>query len=107
MPGSSVGFTAGDTIWLDRDAAGYELVIDPTPGDDVEFGPGGRAGAAGPAAGRVDVLTVLTHEVGHLFGLPTTTRDDLMGDNLPLGVRRIALDRPMDFEPIDVESAPD
>jgi hypothetical protein len=95
LPGSNVGFTAGNVIWLDPDAAGHGWFIDPTPADDREFGP---VSADGPAAGRADLLTVLAHEIGHLFGLPTTHGSDLMGDDLPLGVRRVYLEQTPAFD---------
>ena len=32
-----LGETVGNTILIDRDAAGYGWFVDPTPADDVEF----------------------------------------------------------------------
>lgn len=54
-------------------------------------GPDGEALAVpgSPAAGEVDLLTVLEHELGHLIGLDDTNQpDDLMDITLGLGVRR-------------------
>ena len=36
-PSGMLGETAGKTILIDRDAAGYGYVVNPTPADDVEF----------------------------------------------------------------------
>jgi hypothetical protein len=46
-----------------------------------------------PAYGKVDLLTVVEHELGHELGFADTTGDGLMGVFLPTGVRRVpALD---------------
>jgi VCBS repeat-containing protein len=76
LPGDYLGETAlhGSTVSIDVDAAGYGWYIDPTPADDSEF-----AGHAADtrlytdpvdvAAGRMDLLTVVMHELGHVLGL--------------------------------------
>ncbi len=83
LPGDELAEAIGNTILLDVDAAGFGWFIDPTPADDVEFQTG-----APEVQGRVDLLTVITHEFGHVLGL---TRDNdhasFMSDQLPLGTR--------------------
>jgi cyclophilin family peptidyl-prolyl cis-trans isomerase len=96
LPADVLGETSGNTIWIDNDAAGYGWFVDPTPGDDVEFGDllGSRSSAARPdtaAAERVDLLTAVMHEMGHLLGYQHAA-DDLMQAVLPLGVRRTFAD---------------
>src|SRR5207302_3166149 len=57
LPGTTLGLASGAAIYLDANGAGHGWFIDPTPGEDSEFAPG-RPDS--PAAGRVDLLTVLT-----------------------------------------------
>jgi hypothetical protein len=59
-----LGLAAGNTIWLDNDAAGWGWFVDPTPSDDSEFtAPGDQS-----EQDRIDLLSALMHEVGHLLG---------------------------------------
>ena len=72
LPGTLLGMVNGGTILLDRDAAGLSWFVDPTPQTSEEFvGVSGtelRAPVGSSTAGRMDLLTVLTHEMGHLLG---------------------------------------
>jgi hypothetical protein len=72
MPGVEAGTSSGHTILLDSNGAGFGWFVDATPGDDSEFnGSGTRlmANEGGPAAGKLDLLTVIMHELGHQAGL--------------------------------------
>jgi hypothetical protein len=72
MPGVEAGTSSGHTILLDSNGAGFGWFVDATPGDDNEFnGSGTRlmANDGGPAAGKLDLLTVIMHELGHQAGL--------------------------------------
>jgi hypothetical protein len=89
-----LGETAGKTIWIDNDAAGYGWFVDSTPADDVEFSRlassttlTARAGSA--ADQRADLLTAVMHEMGHVLGFEHIA-DGLMSATLPLGARRTA-----------------
>ena len=42
----------------------------------------------GPAAAKIDLLSALMHELGHVAGLDHDTLDDLMADTLAPGIRR-------------------
>jgi len=71
LPGMTLGEAHEGRIRIDTDAAGWGWFVDPTPQDDGEFVVSGGALVAqtGPAAGRMDLLTVLAHEMGHAIGL--------------------------------------
>ena len=93
LPNLLLGETVGNTIRIDRDAAGYGWFVDPTPADDLEFADviGQHVLAAGnnsPAAHRVDLLTTVMHEMGHVLGYKHSDSFDLMYSTLPLGARR-------------------
>lgn len=64
LGGTTLGLAVGHTIYLDDNAAGWGWFVDPTPGDDSEFTTAGNQGEQH----RMDLLTVLEHEVGHLLG---------------------------------------
>ena len=79
---------SGNTIWLDANAAGYGWFIDPTPADDTEFTTPGNQGEMN----RMDLLTVLEHELGHILGY-NHTASGLMDDTLKTGVPELLLDQ--------------
>jgi hypothetical protein len=93
LPGGLLGEAVGKTILIDRDAAGYGWFVDSTPTDDLEFasvsGPHSlAAGIASPAAQRVDLLTTVMHEMGHVLGYEHSDSFNLMYPTLSLGTRR-------------------
>ena len=92
LPGLLLGQASRNTITLDIDAAGYGWFIDTTPWEDSEFDPQYAAnhdGELSPAEGRVDLLTVVMHEMGHLLGMEhAEDEDDFMHETLPIGTRR-------------------
>jgi hypothetical protein len=90
LPGDLLGLASSstNTIWLDADAAGYGWFADATPWDDDEFDDEPAVGMAD----RMDALSVIFHELGHLLGLADMDAllhpDDPMADVLAAGVRR-------------------
>ncbi len=97
LPAGRLGTASGSTVFLDRDADGLGWFVDPTPSTAEEFSPFSptslRALDSGPAAGRVDLLTVLSHELGHILGLgdleASNSPATLMTATLGPGERRI------------------
>jgi hypothetical protein len=78
LNGNLVGWTDANQITLDADAAGW----------------GWYTGLQdNPVANRMDLLTVVEHELGHELGLndldPATHPCDIMAATLPTGTRRI------------------
>jgi hypothetical protein len=76
LPGAAVGQTTGTTITLDTAAAGYNWFIDTTPADNSEYLPTSNpnewvAKAGSAAAGKMDMLSVLLHEYGHVVKMGT------------------------------------
>ncbi|HLF11268.1 MAG TPA: hypothetical protein VJA26_08635, partial [Gammaproteobacteria bacterium] len=71
LPGERLAEFADGRITIDLDASGQGWFVDPTPADDREFSGNGTvlgATPTGDAAGRIDLLSVLAHEIGHAIG---------------------------------------
>jgi hypothetical protein len=88
LPGAKLGLTDGDTIFIDKDAAGHGWFVDSTPSQDEEFANGL---AIDPRAlDGIDLLTVVEHELGHILGRSDldSSMNDLMSGTLSEGVRR-------------------
>ena len=86
----------GTMIYIDSNAAGHGWFVDPTPALDEEFTPSPsnqQLRAIDPrAVDRIDLLTVVEHELGHVAGLGDldASVDDLMSGLLGTGTRRNA-----------------
>ncbi|MEE4314510.1 MAG: Calx-beta domain-containing protein [Desulfofustis sp.] len=79
-----LGQTTPDVIYIDADAAGWGWFVDPTPEDDAEFSEPG-----GDDEDRMDLLTVVMHEIGHVLGYDDAAEDadTLMSATLNPGER--------------------
>lgn len=82
LPGKMLGATSGHTITIDADAAGMGWFVDATPWDSSEFETKARIG------NQYDLLTVLTHELGHLYG-HDHEQTGLMRETLDINTRWI------------------
>jgi hypothetical protein len=87
-------------ITIDTDAAGHGWFVDPTPTDNSEFTHAQNAAGTDlltdpttAAAGHLDLLTAVSHELGHVIGLDDSTApgdiNDLMYISLVDGERRL------------------
>src|SRR5207302_7163057 len=74
LHGSLLGLAAGSVIAIDPDAAGHIWFTNPSP-------------SATPPAGQMDLLTVVTHELGHLLGFGDVPAPGIMSGTLAAGVR--------------------
>jgi hypothetical protein len=97
LRGRGLAQTVGYFVIVDLNAAGFGWFVDSTPAGDTEFaarnGPGElRAQASSPAVGRMDLLTVVMHEIGHALELSHSSLSappDVMTPTLTTGVRRL------------------
>ena len=80
-----LGTTTADVITIDADAAGWGWYVDQTPTDDSEF----EVVDGGEEENRMDLLTVVMHEIGHALGYEDLSADaeDLMSATLDAGER--------------------
>lgn len=107
LPGNALARVIGRTIIVDVDAAGNGWFVDRSPGEDSEYvstnGRGRMDAIDVDARQRIDLLTTLIHEYGHMLALPDEATDGngVMSRQLDVGLRRLPgpntnLDEPMD-----------
>jgi hypothetical protein len=95
LPQTAVARTTGTSITLSADAAGWGWFVDTTPAENEEFAQlensqeyVAQAGSA--AAGKIDLLGVLIHELGHTLGLGhSDDAHDEMAATVSPGLRRL------------------
>ncbi len=93
LSGQQLGLHQGGTILIDTNAAGRGWFIDPTPETDEEFAANGNAIAL-EAQGRVDLLSVVLHELGHHLGLPDLYAENEAGELMSATIRAGHRQRP-------------
>ena len=81
LAGNAIGEQTPGHITIDTDAAGHGWFVDPTPNDNSEFTHAQNAAGtdlltdpSNAAAGHLDLLTTVTHEMGHVLGLPDDSK---------------------------------
>ncbi len=83
----TLALAGGSTIVLDTNAAGRGWFVDSTPSQTKNSRPlttSAARAATGPAIDRVDLLTTVMHEYGHLLGLDDHLGStDLLAESLP------------------------
>jgi hypothetical protein len=94
LPSGMLGETTGTQIVIDRSAQGWGWFVDPTPNDNSEFAirlssEALAASPSSPAAGRMDLLTTVVHEMGNAMGFSEDHGHDVMGMVLQAGERRV------------------
>ncbi|MDB5857580.1 MAG: hypothetical protein JWQ76_1269, partial [Ramlibacter sp.] len=92
LDGQALAVTEGQTITFDSRAAGAGWFVDSTPGLNEEFVLGtGTALVANVAASsdRIDLYSVVLHELGHVLGYQHDDTDSVMGALLSPGTRRL------------------
>jgi len=105
LSGGTLGETVGQSIYIDTDAAGYGWFVDTTPTDSSEFTQIDtvrlKAVAGSEADDRIDLLTVLVHEIGHVLGYDHDAQLAVMGETLSVD-QRVLLN---DMEGLDLNQA--
>jgi len=94
LPDNMIGATVGDMIVIDPTAAGWGWFVDATPGDNSEFATRLNdsailANGDSPAAGRMDLLSTVLHEMGNVMGFAEDLGEDVTGMVLSAGERRL------------------
>jgi hypothetical protein len=86
LPAGQLGEETAGAIWISPNAAGWGWSLDRSSASKQAL-PGTRGS---PGAGKMDLLSVVSHELGHVIGLADSPNiQDVMGETLAPGVRRL------------------
>jgi hypothetical protein len=104
LDGPELGRSEGSVVYIDKDAAGHGWFIDPTPGKNNEFGVRLdddvlMAEGGSDAYGAMDLLTAVSHEIGHSLGFDHDDALAVMQDELDPGVRFLIEELGFDQDP--------
>ena len=98
MAGLTLGRSSGNKIFIDSNAAGHGWFVDETPDANEEFtltSNGWAANSNSDAYGKMDLLTAVSHEIGHYLGLDhddATSDSSVMNDTLQSSYRYMGED---------------
>jgi hypothetical protein len=113
LSGLALGQATPDLVLIDWDAAGWGWFVDTTPFNDVEFGLKLSelelmATSTSSALGRMDLLTVVMHEMGHVLGFEDLDPNAgaLMSGTLDASTRRLNDSTPESPKLVQMDSVP-
>jgi hypothetical protein len=106
LAGDDLGYSESGLLVIDVDAAGHGWFVDTSTASSSEFRVRidrnvFEATASSEAFGRMDLLTVVTHELGHVLGFDhdDVSRFAVMDDELESGVRYLLDDSATPAQP--------
>ncbi len=95
LPGSYLGLSGAGVVVIDVNAGGLGWFVDSTPNLDEEFARdanGTYRAVTSQAKGKVDLLSVIVHELAHQLGFHDLNSgvapNSLLAESLPVSVRR-------------------
>jgi hypothetical protein len=112
LPEGQAGLAEGNHITLDASGASWGWFVDDTLENSSEFilpesATSLRALSDSPAYDRIDLLTVMIHELGHVLGLPSVLASGgIMSQYLSPGLRRLPDAGIVESIPLALQASP-